>query len=96
MAVLSKEEFTARVQKLVGEDNSDEAIQNLEDLTDTYNNLETVKSGEVDWEARFKENDAMWSKKYRDRFSEPAPEDKDKDKDKHKEEDEKSIDDLFK
>ena len=69
MAVLNKEEFFNRVRDRIGDDSSDEAISFLEDVTDTYNNLENNgnKDG-IDWEQRYRENDEAWKKRYANRF----------------------------
>ena len=53
----------------MGDDTSDEAISFLEDMTDTYNDLESKANGDgVDWEQKYKDNDAAWKAKYRHRF----------------------------
>ena len=76
MAVLKKEEFLNRLKGLVGESTDDENMSLLEDMTDTYNDLESRASSETNWEQKYKENDEAWRKKYRDRFfSSPAKED---------------------
>jgi hypothetical protein len=67
MSVLSQEEFLKRIQSLVGEDTTDEAMHTIEDFTDTYNTLSAKPAGE-DWKQKYTENDEMWRKKYRDRF----------------------------
>ena len=41
MAVLTREDYLERLNTLVGEDNSDEALQIIEDFTDTFDNLGT-------------------------------------------------------
>lgn len=95
MAVLSKEDFLAKIQERIGEDNSDEAIGFIEDMTDTYNSMETQLSDTTDWKAKFEENDAMWKQKYKDRFFTGVQEEK---KDEFLEEDDKEItsfDELF-
>ena len=52
----------------------------LEDMTDTYNDLESRASSETNWEQKYKDNDAEWRKKYRDRFfSAPAHDEPDTD-----------------
>ncbi len=67
LAVLSQEDFLARVRTLVGEDNTtDEALHNIEDFTDTYNSFS--KDNSEDWKKKYDENDASWRKKYTDRF----------------------------
>lgn len=71
MAVLSQEEFLKRIQSLVGEDTTDDALHTLEDFTDTYTSLSTAKVGGEDWEKKYKENDEEWRKKYKERFSSP-------------------------
>ena len=69
MAVLNKEEFFNRIQSRLGDDSSDEAIAFLEDMTDTYNDMETKSNnGGEDWEKKYRENDAAWKKRYANRF----------------------------
>lgn len=69
MAILTKDEFFAHVNEMVGSDTSDTALQFLEDMTDTYADLETRGAGDgIDWEQKYRENDQMWKDKYRHRF----------------------------
>lgn len=69
MAVLNREEFFARLDTRLANDTSDEGIAFLEDMTDTYNDLERKANGDgVDWEARCREIDESWKKRYRHRF----------------------------
>lgn len=69
MAVLEREEFFRRVEEIVGENTSDEAIAFVEDVTDTYNDLEERASQDTeDWEQRYRELDEKWRKKYTHRF----------------------------
>lgn len=68
----SLEELLTNVKQMIGEDNtSDEALSLIEDLTDSYS------APSVDWEQKYKENDAMWRNKYRDRFFSDVPQDED-------------------
>lgn len=64
MAVLSREEMIERLSERFGDDNSDEVLSILEDVSDTFNAFNATE----DWETKYKENDAAWRKKYRDRF----------------------------
>lgn len=66
MAILSKEAFMAALQARVGEGSTDDDLKFLEDMTDTYNDLET-RVGE-DWKAKHDALDASWRQRYRDRF----------------------------
>lgn len=69
MAVLEREKFFEAVQGRIGEDTSDEAIAFIEDMTDTYNDLEAKAAGDgVDWKQRYDELDEKWKKKYAHRF----------------------------
>ena len=70
MAVLSREDYMSRLQGVVGEDTSDESLSLIEDLTDTYNDLESKASSSdgEDWKAKYDELDAEWRKKYSARF----------------------------
>lgn len=69
MAVLTRDEYFARLQGRLAEDTSDDGIAFLEDMTDTYNDLESRANGDgVDWERKYRELDESWKKRYRHRF----------------------------
>lgn len=62
------EELQEQVKTILGDNSTtDEALSLLEDLTDSYS------VPEVDWEAKYHENDAQWRQKYRDRFFSDVP-----------------------
>ena len=60
---LSKEQLLESIKTKFADDTSDETLKFIEDITDTINDMD---SG--DWENRYKENDAMWRQKYKERF----------------------------
>lgn len=66
MAVLNKEAFMNTLKSKIGDDTSEDAIKFLEDMADTYADLEG-RIGE-DWKTKYEENDKQWRQKYRDRF----------------------------
>jgi hypothetical protein len=69
MSVLNREEFFARLDARLANDTTDEGISFLEDMTDTYNELERKANGDgIDWETKYKELDESWKKRYRHRF----------------------------
>lgn len=69
MAVLTRDEFFDRVQKIVGTDTTDESLTFIEDMTDTYNSLDERANGDgTDWEQRYKDLDESWKEKYKKRF----------------------------
>lgn len=102
MAILDRKSFFEVVQKMIGDNNSDEALAALENITDTYNDLENKTTGSTDWEKRYNDNDKMWREKYRARFfdapAEKQPEDPEPEPEKTPEEikaESITIDDLF-
>lgn len=66
MAVLDKEKFMERLKERIGEDTSDDALQFIEDMADTYNDLEE-RVGE-DWKTKYEESEKTWRDKYKQRF----------------------------
>ena len=69
MSVLNRDDFFSRVQTMAGTDTSDETLGFIEDMTDTYNDLESRANGDgVDWERRYHELDESWKAKYKQRF----------------------------
>lgn len=69
MAVLTRDEFFDRVQRVAGTDTSDDTLTFIEDMTDTYNSLEDRANGDGnDWEQRYHELDESWKEKYKKRF----------------------------
>lgn len=69
MAVLTREDYRARVNARVGENASDEDLAFLEDMTDTYDSL--AGSEETIRQLR-EENDSL-RRRYRERFEVADP-----------------------
>lgn len=69
MAVLSQEDYFNRLHERVGNDTSEEGIAFLEDMTDTFNDLNKRANGDgEDWKQRYMELDEAWKTRYRHRF----------------------------
>ena len=69
MAVLSKEDLFNKIKERIGDATDEETLSFVEDVTDTFNELETKATGDgTDWKAKYDELDESWKKKYRDRF----------------------------
>lgn len=69
MAVLDKDKFFSVLHEKIGTDTSEESLTFLEDMTDTYNELEKRAKGDgEDWEKKYHELDKAWRDKYRHRF----------------------------
>lgn len=69
MAIRKSDELLKNFSDIVGENNEDNVISFIEDLTDTLNNIDTEN-----WKEKFETNDAEWRKKYRERFLDVKPE----------------------
>ena len=76
MAVKTKEEILTAVKTRIGEQNDDDTIAFIEDISDTLSDLETKAQGDgTDWKSKYEENDAEWRKRYTERFYSSGPED---------------------
>jgi len=81
MAIVKKEELTERIKKLFSDNPTDDEISLMEDFTDTFASLSANNSDDIsarlteaesknaEWEQKYNDNDAMWRKKYMDRFN---------------------------
>lgn len=58
----TKDELLTALRGVLGDNQSDEAIALIEDVTDTFD------APSEDWEQKYKDNDAAWRQKYTDRF----------------------------
>ena len=97
MAVKTREELLNTIKTKFGDQTDDETIAILEDVTDTFTDLETKANGDgEDWKAKYEENDASWRKKYTERFYNADPKDEPPKPDEGDEEAPKTYADLFK
>lgn len=97
MAVKTREEILEAIRTRVGDQTDDETIYFLEDVTDTLKDLETRANGDGEnWEQRYKDNDAEWRKKYKERFFSSEPDEPKEPKQEEEEEKPKTFEDLFK
>lgn len=91
MAVKTVDEIMTKVRERIGEDDSDEAIGFIEDISDT---LESFSNAE-DWKTKYEENDKKWREKYRDRFFTSKEEVEEDDIEEPDEKEKKKFEDLF-
>lgn len=69
MAIKTKDEILASIKEHFAEDSSDETIAFIEDVTDTFTDLETKANGDgKDWKAEAKRIDDEWRERYKARF----------------------------
>ena len=72
MSVLSKEEFMNLLKERVGESTEDADIKFLEDMTDTYNDLEGKSIPAPDgknWKSMYEESEKTWKAKYEEQVN---------------------------
>ena len=82
------------MDKFVGDSSDDEAISFIEDMTDTYTELEKRTAESEDWKKKYSDLDEKWKKRYRKRFfSGSAISDPDEDFEEKKED--ITVEDLF-
>jgi len=83
MSVVSKESILESVKSMTGETPSDDAIALMENISDTFGDLESRVNDTEDWKTKYEENDKQWREKYTERFSsgggdpDPTPKPKD-------------------
>ena len=73
--VKSKDDILSTISAVLGENNSEDAITLLEDITDTLDDYETRTKDSTAWKQKYEENDRAWRQKYKDRFFEKESED---------------------
>lgn len=71
MAIKTKDELINNIKTFIGENDSDEALALLEDVSDTFADFETKTADSTDWKSKYEENDKAWRTKYKERFSAP-------------------------
>lgn len=69
MAVISKDDLLKKVTALISEEQNDDAISLVEDISDTLSDYETKISNTTNWKQKYEENDKAWRQKYINRFS---------------------------
>lgn len=86
MAIKNKQELLDTLKAHLGDDTSDEAITLVEDISDTFTDLENRSADTTAWEKKYNDLDASWKKRYRDRFfkgEDDSTDDDDSDVDRH-------------
>ena len=69
MAIVSKEDLLSRLTAIIGEDQNDDAITLVEDMTDTFNDFDSKTKDGTNWKQKYEDNDKAWRQKYIDRFN---------------------------
>lgn len=73
MAIKTKDDLLSELKERFGEDDSDDTISFIEDISDTYDDLSEQVSKSGEWKDRYEQNDKEWRQKYKERFFSPSP-----------------------
>lgn len=68
MAVRNISEIMESVRARFENDNDDNTLALVEDITDTLNDYENRTKETTDWKKKYEDNDSQWRTKYKDRF----------------------------
>lgn len=69
MAILSKDELLNKIREIVGDsETTDTVLELYDDIEDTYTSFTTEIPDNVDWKAKYEENDKAWRERYKNRF----------------------------
>lgn len=74
MAVVNKDTIMERLRENFNDNDSDDVLSLLEDVTDTLNDYQSRLEENGDWKERYEQNDREWRQKYKDRFFNNDPE----------------------
>ncbi len=66
--ILDKKGYFDALDRLVGEDATDEMIAIIENMSDTYLDMEQRATDQTDWKQKYQDLDDSWKKRYRKRF----------------------------
>lgn len=100
MAILKKEELINKISEYIGDDNSDIAIEILEDVSDTIDaggDADELIRQVEELKEKVEETDAEWRAKYKARFLEGSadPEEPEEEEETEEVEEKTSYDELF-
>ena len=95
--IKSKTELLETLNQIIGENSGDNAIELLEDLSDTLDDFEQRTSDTTNWKNKYEENDKEWREKYKNRFfSKPEPEPEPEPQPEPEQSKPRTFEDLFK
>lgn len=81
MAILNRDQFFERINKILGASSDEDSIAFLEDMTDTFDDMERRANSPTDWEKKYNELDNAWREKYKKRFFSAPPRERESDAD---------------
>lgn len=70
--IVSRETLLSDLNKIFGEEATEEQLTVIENITDTFTDFEEQISTSGDWKIKYQQNDAEWRKRYKERFMNPT------------------------
>lgn len=68
MAIKSLDEILGVVRTVIGENNDDNSLTLLDDISDTFNDLTAKTQDNTNWEEKYNQLDKEWRERYKARF----------------------------
>lgn len=66
--IKSKTEIMEAIKSAFKDDSTDSTLSFIEDVADTFDDLESKASNNNEWQKKYEENDKAWREKYKERF----------------------------
>lgn len=66
--IKSKDEILNTLKEKFKDDDSDDTLSFIEDISDTYDDLSEQVSKSGEWQKKYEQNDKEWREKYKERF----------------------------
>lgn len=79
MSVRSKDEILDILREKFTGDETDSAINIIEDISDTIDDYNTRLNDSTNWKEKYEQNDADWRQRYKDRFFNSGSDDEQED-----------------
>lgn len=96
MAVLTKEQYMEQVRNLVGDSADDASLAIIENMFDTYDDMEQRANGDGEnWKEKYEKNDKEWREKYKERFFTGKGKEEDEEEEEEEVNVKTSFDELF-
>lgn len=68
MSILSREQLFEKVKDKFKDDDNDDTLELIADITDTFNNFQSETEKIEELKTELKNNDKKWREKYKNRF----------------------------
>lgn len=71
--IRTREELLNQLKETIGDSKDDKTLSLLEDITDTFTDMETRASDTTNWKSKYETLDSEWRERYKARFFDGEP-----------------------